>query len=62
MLPSLIDGIFVKKSENVLTFDLPGRGKSQFLAALGHELIMLHQYSVLFLKTTQKVNSSLNIG
>ena len=37
-LPTLLDGGFVERSENLLVFGLPGRGKSHFLAALGREL------------------------
>src|SRR5438552_5585870 len=49
VLPSLLDGGFVTRAENVIALGLPGRGKSHFLAALGRELIVRHQYSVLFL-------------
>ena len=59
MLPSLLDGSFVKKAENILAFGLPGRGKSHFLAALGHELIMQHQYSVLFIPTFRLIQELL---
>lgn len=59
MLPSLLDGSFIKRAENILTFGLPGRGKSHFLAALGHELIMQHQYSVLFIPTFRLVQELL---
>jgi len=59
MLPSLLDGSFVKKAENILAFGLPGRGKSHFLSALGHELIMQHQYSVLFIPTFRLVQELL---
>lgn len=59
MLPSLLDGNFVKQAENILAFGLPGRGKSHFLAALGHELIMQHQYSVLFIPTFRLVQELL---
>lgn len=59
MLPSLLDGSFVNKAENILAFGLPGRGKSHFLAALGHELIMQHQYSVLFIPTFRLVQELL---
>jgi DNA replication protein DnaC len=48
LLPSLLDGGFVERAENVLAFGLPGRGKSHFLAALGKELILRHNYAVLF--------------
>lgn len=59
MLPSLVDGDFVKRAENILAFGLPGRGKSHFLAALGHELIMKHQYSVLFIPTFRLIQELL---
>jgi DNA replication protein DnaC len=39
MLPSLCDGGFVERGENVLAFGLPGRGKSHLACAIGHELI-----------------------
>lgn len=46
-LPSLCEGGFVHRAENVLAFGLPGRGKTHLVAAIGHELI--HRgYSVLF--------------
>lgn len=59
MLPSLLDGSFIKRAENILAFGLPGRGKSHFLAALGHELIMQHQYSVLFIPTFRLIQELL---
>ena len=59
MLPSLLGGNFVKRAENILAFGLPGRGKSHFLAALGHELIMQHQYSVLFIPTFRLIQELL---
>ena len=46
-------------AENILAFGLPGRGKSHFLAALGHELIMQHQYSVLFIPTFRLIQELL---
>jgi DNA replication protein DnaC len=55
MLPSLLDGSFVGRAENILAFGLPGRGKSHFLAALGHELILRHQFEVLFIPTFRLV-------
>jgi DNA replication protein DnaC len=33
-LPTLLEGGFVERGENVLAFGLPGRGKSHFVAAL----------------------------
>jgi len=59
MLPSLLDGSFVRRAENILAFGLPGRGKSHFLAALAHELILQHQYSVLFIPTFRLIQELL---
>ena len=59
MLPSLLDGGFVERTENVLAFGLPGRGKSHFLAALGKELILRHNYAVLFTPTFKLVQQLL---
>ena len=49
--PSLIEGGFVEKAVNILTFGLPGRGKTHLLCALAHELILKYQYKVLFSPT-----------
>jgi len=38
-LSSLLDGSFLKRSENVLAFGNPGSGKTHLLCALGQELI-----------------------
>jgi DNA replication protein DnaC len=46
-VPTLCEGGFVERAENLLAFGLPGRGKSHLLAAIGHEL-MERSYSVLF--------------
>ncbi len=51
----LCDGSFCEAAHNVLAFGLPGRGKSHFLAALGHELILRHQKRVLFVPTFKLV-------
>ena len=59
VLPSLLDGGFVTRAENVITLGLPGRGKSHFLAALGQELILRHQYAVLFIPTFKLVQQLL---
>jgi DNA replication protein DnaC len=48
LLPTLLEGGFVERGENLLAFGLPGRGKTHFLAALGRELILRHSYEVLF--------------
>jgi DNA replication protein DnaC len=36
---ALLDGEFLKRTENILVFGSPGGGKTHLLAALGHELI-----------------------
>ena len=59
MLPTLLDGGFVERADNILAFGLPGGGKSHFLAALGHELILQHQYNVLFIPTFKLVQELL---
>lgn len=38
-LPTLCDGGFVDRGDNVLAFGLPGRGKTHLVCALGHELV-----------------------
>jgi DNA replication protein DnaC len=49
-VPTLCEGGFVGRAENVLAFGLPGRGKTHLLCAIGHELI--HRgYRVLFTPT-----------
>lgn len=58
-LPSLLDGGFVGRATNILAFGLPGRGKTHFLAALGHELILRHRHSVLFVPTFKLVGNLL---
>jgi DNA replication protein DnaC len=50
MLPSLCEGGFVERGDNILAFGLPGRGKTHLVCALGHELV--HRgYRVLFTPT-----------
>ncbi len=39
VLPTLCDGDFVDRGENLLAFGLPGRGKTHLACAIGHELI-----------------------
>lgn len=46
-LPTLCDGGFVERAENVLAFGLPGRGKTHLLCAIGQELVE-RGYRVLF--------------
>jgi DNA replication protein DnaC len=59
LLPSLLDGHFVERAENLLAFGLPGRGKTHFLAALGRELVLRHRYPVLFTPTFKLVQQLL---
>ena len=47
-VPTLCEGQFVERAENVLAFGLPGRGKTHLLCAIGHELIR-RGYRVLFI-------------
>jgi DNA replication protein DnaC len=60
VLPSLLEGSFVMRAENVIALGLPGRGKSHFLAALGQELILRHKYAVLFTPTFKLVQQLLS--
>jgi DNA replication protein DnaC len=57
--PSLLSGDFVNDGGNVLTFGLPGRGKSHLLGALGRELILRHNMSVYFTPTFKIVEKLL---
>ena len=49
MLPTLCEGSFVKRAENILAFGLPGRGKTHCVTAIGHELVQ-RGHRVLFTK------------
>jgi DNA replication protein DnaC len=46
-LPSLCEGGFIERAENLLAFGLPGRGKTHVVCAVGHELVQ-RGYKVLF--------------
>ena len=59
LLPTLLDGGFVERAENLLVFGLPGRGKSHFLCALGRELVLRHAYAVHFTPTFKLVQQLL---
>jgi DNA replication protein DnaC len=39
LLPTLCEGAFVERGDNLLAFGLPGRGKTHIVCAIGHELI-----------------------
>lgn len=58
-LPTLLDGAFVERGDNVLAFGLPGRGKTHFMAALARELILRHGHTVLFMPTFKLVQQLL---
>jgi DNA replication protein DnaC len=49
-LPTLCEGTFVERGDNVLAFGLPGRGKTHLVCALGHELVQ-RGHRVLFTPT-----------
>ena len=49
-LPSLCDGAFLERGDNVLAFGLPGRGKTHVVCAIGHELVQ-RGHRVLFTPT-----------
>jgi len=59
ILPSLLEGDFVKKAENVLAFGLPGRGKTHVVEAIAWELVLRHNYRVLFTATFKLVENLL---
>ena len=59
LLPTLLEGGFVERAENLLVFGLPGRGKSHFLCALGRELVLRHGRTVLFTPTFKLVQQLL---
>jgi len=50
VLPTLCEGGFVERGDNLLVFGLPGRGKTHLVCAIGHELIQ-RGYRVLFTAT-----------
>src|SRR5437868_793297 len=50
MLPTLCEGGFVERGDNLMAFGLPGRGKTHLVCAIGHELIQ-RGYRVFFTPT-----------
>lgn len=58
LLPTLCEGDFVQRADNVLAFGLPGRGKTHLLCAIGHELIQ-RGYRVLFVPAFRLVQQLL---
>ena len=58
-LPTILTGDFIRRGDNLLCFGLPGRGKTLFVAALGHEMFTRHQMKVLFTPTFKLVTQLL---
>ena len=58
-LPTLLEGGFIERAENLIALGLPGRGKTHCLAALSRELILRHGYAVLFIPTYKLVQQLL---
>lgn len=58
-LPTLLEGGFLDRAENLLVFGLPGRGKTHFLCALGRELILRQARSMCFTSTFKLVQQLL---
>lgn len=58
LLPTLADGSFIGRAENVLAFGLPGRGKTHLACAIGHELVQ-RGHRVLFVPTFKLVQQLL---
>ena len=50
ILPTLCEGSFVERGDNILAFGLPGRGKTHLVCAIGYELIQ-RGYRVQFTPT-----------
>lgn len=48
-IPRLLEGTFVERAENVLSFGLPGTGKTHLVCAIVRELILHHDCRVLFI-------------
>jgi len=57
-VPTLCEGGFLERAENLLAFGLPGRGKTHLLAAIGHELVQ-RGYRVVFLTAFHLVHQLL---
>jgi DNA replication protein DnaC len=57
-VPTLCEGGFIERAENLLAFGLPGRGKTHVLAAIGHELVQ-RGYRVVFVAAFRLVQQLL---
>jgi len=58
-LPTLCDGNFLKQAKNILSFGLPGRGKTHVISAIGHELIR-KGFRIIFFPAFKLVEKLLN--
>jgi len=58
-LPSLCEGDFVERAENILAFGLPGTGKTHMVTAIARELVMNKGIPVLFYNTRTLVEQLL---
>lgn len=58
LMPTLCEGAFLERGENVLAFGLPGRGKTHCVCAIGHELVA-RGHSVLFVPAYRLVQELL---
>jgi len=54
-LGQLLEGDFIRQTENLLAFGLPGRGKTHLLCAIARELIINKGISVYFTRTFKLV-------
>ena len=54
-IPSLCEGDFVQRAENVLAFGLPGTGKTHMVTAIARELVINKGMPVLFCSTRNLV-------
>ena len=54
-LPTLCEGGFVERAENVLAFGLPGTGKTHMVTAIARELVINKGLAVLFCNTRNLV-------
>jgi DNA replication protein DnaC len=59
LLPTLLEGSFVDRAENLIAFGLPGRGKSHYVGAIAREIILRHNKTVLFIPTFKLVEKLL---
>jgi DNA replication protein DnaC len=58
-LPTLLDGQFIERGDNLICYGLPGRGKTHCMAAICRELIQRHQVPILFVPTYKLVSQLL---